>query len=143
MFHTSAQTLFDIRSKPNSLKFPSSVFLSYPKIHTYIFLCSGKEIMQTARKKSLGILEEKSLCQPIDRVYTCFEMTDIKVISTLLSLRKFDPSQDFCRFGADLRCLLSLCISSRTENLSRGFVHINLYIRLISASNGTCCRQTF
>jgi len=52
MFKASAQTLFDIRFKPNSLKFPSAFFLSYPKIRTYIFLYSGKEIMQTAKKKN-------------------------------------------------------------------------------------------
>ena len=125
------------------LKFPSLFFLSYPKIRTYIFLRSGKEIMQTARRRIFRILEEIPLCQPIERVYVCFEMTDIKVISDPLSLRKFDSSQDFCRIGFVSKCRPSLCMSSRTENLSRGFVHVKLYIRLISASNDTCCRQTF
>jgi len=104
-----------------------------------IYTCAVvKEFCKLQEKESLGFL-----CQPIDRVYICFEMTDIKVISAPLSLRKFDFSQHFCSFGAVLKCLLPLCISSRTENLSRGFVHIKLYIRLISASNDTCCRQMF
>ena len=102
-----------------------------------------KKLCKLQENKSLGFLEEIPLCQPIDRVYICFEMTDIKVISDPLSLRKFDSSQDFCRIGFVSKCRPSLCMSSRTENLSRGFVHVKLYIRLISASNDTCCRQTF
>jgi len=36
----------------------------------------------------------------MDRVYSCFDLTENKVISATLSLRKSESSQDFCRFGA-------------------------------------------
>jgi len=36
----------------------------------------------------------------MDRMYSCFEMTDNKEISATLSLRKSESSQDFCGFGA-------------------------------------------
>ena len=51
-FQASAQTLFDIRLRPNSLKFSSSRFLRYPNIRTYKVLCSGTDIKQTAKTNS-------------------------------------------------------------------------------------------
>jgi len=36
----------------------------------------------------------------MDRMYSCFDLTDSKVISATLSVRKSESSQDFCRFGA-------------------------------------------
>jgi len=45
------------------------------------------------------------------RVYIFFEMTDSKVISAPLSVRKSEFSQDFCRIGVNFKCLPSLCMS--------------------------------
>ena len=76
-----------------------------------IYSCAVvKKLRKMQEKESLGFLEEIPLSQPIDRVYIFFEMTDIKVISAPPSLRKFYSSQDFCRFGAVLKCLPSLYI---------------------------------
>jgi major membrane immunogen (membrane-anchored lipoprotein) len=48
-FQASAQTLFDIRLRPNSLKFSASRFLRYPNIRTFKSLCSGTDIKQTSK----------------------------------------------------------------------------------------------
>jgi hypothetical protein len=37
-------------------------------------------------------------CQPMDRVYSCFDLTDSKVISATLSVKKSESSRAFCRF---------------------------------------------
>ena len=42
----------------------------------------------------------KPFCHPMDRVYSCFDLTDSKVISATLSVRKSESSQDFRRFVA-------------------------------------------
>jgi len=39
-FQASVQTLFDIRLRPISLKFPSSISLLSPNIPTYIYSCA-------------------------------------------------------------------------------------------------------
>ena len=55
---SSAHTLFDIGFRANFLKFPASFLLWYPNIFTYILLCSGRDIKQTARTCILLTLEE-------------------------------------------------------------------------------------
>lgn len=52
--------------------------------------------------------EARLLCQPMDSVCSCFDLTDSKVLSTPLSLRKLESSQAFCRCGAHFKCVPKL-----------------------------------
>jgi len=76
----------------------------------------------------------------MDRVYRCFDLTDSKVISATLSVRKSESPQDFCRFGAyfEVRTVslyvvpeLTVCFSF--EEFSRNFKFSKL--RRISFGN--------
>jgi hypothetical protein len=70
---------------------------------TFVPICSwaaGNKLCTLQEKESLGFLEQIRLCQPMDRLCICFELTESKVISTLLSVRKSVSPQDFCRIGA-------------------------------------------
>jgi len=88
MFQASAQTLFDIRFKPNSLK-----FLLHFSLHILTFVpiysCAVvKKLCNLQEKEFLGFLEEIPLWQKMARLYICFELRDNKVISAPLSVRK-------------------------------------------------------
>jgi len=72
-------------------------------ILTFVPICSwaaGNKLCTLQEKETLGFLEQIRLCQPMDRLCICFELTESKVISALLSARKFVSPQDFCRIGA-------------------------------------------
>jgi len=92
--------------------------------------------MKTARKRILRILEEICLCQPNDRVFICFELTDSMVILATLSLRKSLSPQDFCRIAVNFKCLSSLCMSSRIEHFVSNWT--NLYEILNFLTFGKC-----
>jgi len=47
-FSRKCKTFFGIRFRANSLYFPTSFLISYPNILTYIVLCSGTDLKQSA-----------------------------------------------------------------------------------------------
>jgi hypothetical protein len=52
-FQTREQIIFYIKFRTNSVKFPTSFSFSFPKVLTYIFLYSSKDIKKTARTRIL------------------------------------------------------------------------------------------
>jgi hypothetical protein len=47
-------------------------------------------------------MNSENLCQPLDREYSCVDLTDLNVLSAVLSVRRPEISQAFGRCAAHL-----------------------------------------
>jgi hypothetical protein len=118
-FQASAYSPFGTTFTPISLEISTSFFLWYPNIHTYILLCSGTDIKQTARTWIVLIWEE---------IWASIRQTvfSSNVISAPLSVRRPEVLQVFSRCSAFVMAyrnceflfiIVPLCLSLRTNNL--------------------------